>query len=222
MTMRVSWSRPGGVLVASITGRVDSGNSAAFHSALDEGTAQGDHALVLDCRHLSYMSSAGLRVLLAMARKFRNPGRGIGICQLSDSLLSVITASGFDRIIPVHETRTDAINALSGSGDAGAADTDAAHEDAPVEGDTTPIPIRSAVNMDIVGDNIADIAAFTVEKYEFANEDLPPDARADAVTAVKEALWREVEVWQERRKTIMAGMFRTAAAALDRAIERQA
>lgn len=219
--MRVSWSRPGGVLVASIAGRVDSGNSAAFHSLLEQGTGEGDRALILDCRHLSYIGSAGLRVLLAMARKFRGPGRGIGMCQLSESILSVVAASGFDKIIPVHETRTDAINALSAWGDGAAADDDATDDGVPEADGGALISIRSAVDMDIVGDNIADIAAFTVEKYEFANECLPPEMRADAEAAITDALWREVDVWKKRRKTIMAGMFRTAAATLERTLERQ-
>ena len=30
--------------------------------------------------------------------------------------------------------------------------------------------MRSAVDMDIIGDNISDIAEFTIEKYEFKND----------------------------------------------------
>lgn len=113
MNVQVSWSREAGVLVASVSGRVDGANCTAFHEALKEGLAEGERTLALDCSRLTYMSSAGLRVLLEMTRTFRGPNRAMGLCGLPEGIDSVVRLSGFDKIIPVHESISDAIAAIS-------------------------------------------------------------------------------------------------------------
>ena len=207
MTMQVSWSRNGDVLVASVSGRVDNASSAALHSVLDEGA--GEQALILDFRHLSYMSSAGLRVLLSVAKKLRGSGQSVGLCHLSKPILTVVSASGFDKVIPVHATRADAIKAVAGEAD---------DDESPVysaQAGETPIPMRNAINFAVVGDNIADIAGYTIEKYEYDNEDIPLDLRAKVDAEIKAVLWQRVEVMKERRKKALAEMFQRAAATLE-------
>ena len=112
MDVQVNWSRSGEVLVAVLSGRVDSSNSATFHDALKEGIPDGERALAIDCSGLSYLSSAGLRVLLDMVRVFREPNKALALCELSGSIASVVRLSGFDKIIPVHETRAEAVAAI--------------------------------------------------------------------------------------------------------------
>lgn len=221
MAVRVTWSRTAGVLVASVSGRVDSVSSTAFHTALEEGVGEDDRTLLFDFRHLAYLSSAGLRVLLAMARKYQGPNRGIGACHLSEAVRAVFVTSGFDKIIPVHATRTEALSALSGApGTDRVLGGEAEAGDSPDAGGT-PITMRRAVDLNVVGENIADIALFTVEKHEFGNEDLPPDVRAEAISAIEDVLWQEVKVWQERRKEILAGMFLSAAATLENVLKQK-
>lgn len=131
MDLQVSWSRDTGVLVASLSGRVDSSNSEAFHEALKEGMPEGERTLALDCGRLTYMSSAGLRILLELARRFRGPGKAMGLCGLPESIDSVVRLSGFDKIIPVHESISDAVAAISSK--VGAAKPHDAPEEADVE-----------------------------------------------------------------------------------------
>ena len=119
MDAQVNWSRDAGVLVASLSGRVDSGNSAALHETLKEGIPEGERTLALDCGQLTYMSSAGLRVLLDMSQRFRGPRKAMGLCGLPESIDSVVRLSGFDKIIPVHETIADAVAAITGKVDVG-------------------------------------------------------------------------------------------------------
>lgn len=114
MDLQVKWSRDGGVLVASLSGRIDSGNCADFEDALKEGIPEGERGLALDCGQLAYMSSAGLRVLLDLTRRFSGPGRAMGLCGLPQSIESVVRLSGFDKIIPVHDSIADAVAAISG------------------------------------------------------------------------------------------------------------
>ncbi len=223
MAMQVSWSRPAGVLVASVAGRIDSGSSTAFHAALEHGIGESERTLILDCRDLSYISSAGLRVLLAMAKRFGGADQAIGICHLSDSIHGVVSASGFDKIIPVHPTLTEALRSVPGSDHSGEPeDGEATAGDRQGAAAIAPIPIRDSINYDTVGDNIADIALFTVEKHEFASGDLPPEVRAEAMSEIRDRLWQDVERWKDLRKEILAGMFQTAGATLGEVLERKA
>lgn len=71
--------------------------------------------------------------------------------------------------------------------------------------------MQSAVDMEIVGDNISDIAEFTVEKYEFRiDSTLSTEAREKAVAAIEEALWKRVAELNLLRKQYLAGLFSLA------------
>lgn len=124
MDLKVSWERTNGVLIASPSGRVDGVSSTAFREALVSEVPAGERALLLDLRGLSYMSSAGLSVLLVMAKRFRGSGKAMGMCGLPAAIAAVVTLSGFDKIIPVYETRDAALETMS------LPDADSAHQPA--------------------------------------------------------------------------------------------
>lgn len=113
MDLQVSWERMDGVLIASPMGRVDSVNSVEFREALVSELPSDERALLLDLRGLSYMSSAGLSVLLVLAKRFRGSGKAMGMCRLPGAISAVVTLSGFDKIIPVYETRDAALEVMS-------------------------------------------------------------------------------------------------------------
>ncbi len=81
--------------------------------------------------------------------------------------------------------------------------------------------IKSAVDLAIVGDNISDIADFTLEKYEFKNDTtLPSDVREEGVARVKDTLWKRVEQLRKRRMQILAEMFTLAEKTLEEVINK--
>ena len=73
------------------------------------------------------------------------------------------------------------------------------------------ITIRSAVDLNIVGENILDIAAFAIEKYEFQNDtDLSAEAREEAAKRIRDALWEKVKEMRAKRQKWLQQMFETA------------
>ena len=73
------------------------------------------------------------------------------------------------------------------------------------------ITIRSAVDLNIVGENILDIAAFAIEKHEFQNEtDLSPEEREEAARRIRDALWEMVKRMRAKRQQWLQQMFETA------------
>ena len=70
------------------------------------------------------------------------------------------------------------------------------------------LTIKNSIDLSIVGDNILDIAEFTVEKYEFRNDKtLSSEMREEAVGKIKDALWNKIEQLKLRRTQILKGMF---------------
>ena len=105
--------REGGTLVAELAGRVDGANALEFQDALESVLVKDVTALVLDLERLSYISSAGLRVMLFASKTLLEKDGKFAACSLADSIAEVFKISGFDRIIPVFATRSEALTALS-------------------------------------------------------------------------------------------------------------
>lgn len=81
--------------------------------------------------------------------------------------------------------------------------------------------VRSSVDFAIVGDNISDIAEFTLEKYEFKNNaTLSSETRVEGAAKIKEVLWQRVEELKKRRMQILAEMFTLAEKTLDEIIKK--
>lgn len=112
--MKVTIERNGGTLVAMAEDRVDGTNASEFQQALEAAISEEDRVVILDCADLSYISSAGLRVVLLTARALQRQDSKFAVCSLSEQIREVFEISGFDKIIPVHSTRDAALGALGG------------------------------------------------------------------------------------------------------------
>ena len=78
------------------------------------------------------------------------------------------------------------------------------------------LTVRYAVDFNIFGDNISDIAEFTVEKYEFKNDTtLSPELRDKAMKEITDVLWRQVEQLKQQHRRVLAQMFDAAESALE-------
>ena len=111
--MKVHAEREDGVLVARAVGRVDGANALEFQNALRAAIGEEDD-VILDLEGLSYVSSAGLRVFLLVAKELGKRSRRFSVCSLSDSIDKVFTISGFDRVIQAHGTQAEARAAYTG------------------------------------------------------------------------------------------------------------
>ncbi len=210
MSFSVSWSKVSEISVASLSGRIDSGNSVECADALRAGIRDDDRSLVLNLSGVDYVSSAGLRVMLMMAKKFTGPGQAFGICGLTPGVSEVFSMSGFADIIAIHDSQDAAIAAIAGE-----APPPEPAAGAPSQGG---VALKSSIDMDIVGDNLSEIARFTIEKHEFSNPDLSEALREKAYTAITEVLWDEAERIMQRRNKILAGLFESAAATLEKVL----
>lgn len=111
--MEISTERKGQVLVAATQDRVDGSNASAFQDALQAVIGETDRAVVLDMSQLTYISSAGLRVILMVAKTLQKQDGNLAVCSLSGPVREVFQISGFDKIIQTHDSQDAAIAALT-------------------------------------------------------------------------------------------------------------
>ena len=112
--MDIQTERTGGTLIAKAQGRIDGVNARDFEEAMKAAISSDDSAVVMDLEGLSYISSAGLRVILLIAKTLRKRDAELLLCSLSDPIREVFEISGFDKIIPVHDSREKALASLGG------------------------------------------------------------------------------------------------------------
>ena len=200
----IQWERNEGVLIAALVGRVDGGNADEFQRLLEAGIEPEDNALILDLRHLAFISSAGLRVGLIIARRFNEPGKRFGVCTLPTHIRGVITITGFDHLIAVYESRAAALSAITG-------ESSIEGDDRKREMEEKMATINSVVDYDIVGSDLKEITDFTIEKYEFRhNTTLSAEMREAGVAKIKDALWQRVELAKQDRRQWLKRLFHVA------------
>lgn len=110
--MEITAEREGRTLTAKATGRVDGVNASEFEQTLRDAIADDDSAVILDLAGITYLSSAGLRAILLTARSLSQRKAKFLLCSPSAPIREVFEISGFDKIIPVHDSHADAVAAI--------------------------------------------------------------------------------------------------------------
>ena len=111
--MNVLVQRQGDNLALVTHGRIDGANATAFQDALENAMGEGNEPVVLDLENLTYISSAGLRVILLVARERQNKGAQFALCSLSGQVKEVFAVGGFDKFLPIHDTQEAAFSSFS-------------------------------------------------------------------------------------------------------------
>jgi len=111
MTIEIRQEEQGDVRVLALVGRLDTETSADLELALQDLQAAGAKRFVIDLAEIGYVSSAGLRVLLALAKQL-DGGRGsLRLCALNDAVKQVFDVAGFSRMFAIFPDRDAALGA---------------------------------------------------------------------------------------------------------------
>jgi anti-anti-sigma factor len=99
-----------GTVVYRISGELNALTGPNLESAItiDEGSPR----VILDMREVSYISSAGLRVIVQAAKRAKASKGGIAIFGLQTLVKEVFDVSGLGTIIPIASDETEAQSKL--------------------------------------------------------------------------------------------------------------
>ena len=97
--MTINKTVDGSAVTMALAGRLDTSTAPQLEAELKQ-TLPGMQKLVLDFQELDYISSAGLRVILA-AQKIMNRQGKMVICHVNATILEVFEVTGFCDILTI-------------------------------------------------------------------------------------------------------------------------
>ena len=102
------------VRIVELSGRLDTRASGPLGDRINTLLAAGCRGLVLDLGATTYVSSAGLRVLLLAMRQASQAQSNFVLSRLSAEVARLIDLGGFDGVFTIAGSRDDAIAAARG------------------------------------------------------------------------------------------------------------
>lgn len=98
--MELKKTRTGDQLVVEFCGRLDTYSTPDTEEEMS-GILGGVKHLELDFRELSFISSAGLRLLLIIQKNITGKGGTMVITHVCQDVMHILTMSGFDKILKI-------------------------------------------------------------------------------------------------------------------------
>ena len=98
--------------IVPLQGQINSANAAAIEAQVLALVDGGTKNLILDFAGLDYISSAGLRMVLVVAKRLKQAGGKLVIYGMQPHVREVFDISGFMAILNVVATRDDAVAQL--------------------------------------------------------------------------------------------------------------
>jgi anti-sigma B factor antagonist len=98
--------------LVTVTGRVDSSNASQLGEKLSEQIESGSINLVVDLSSVEYMSSAGLRELVAALKRVKKEGGDLRLASPSDRVREVLDLAGLSSIFEIFDDQVAAVGSF--------------------------------------------------------------------------------------------------------------
>jgi anti-sigma B factor antagonist len=102
--MEILESKVDNLSVVSMAGRLDTVSAPDLEKAMDNLINAGQVQLVINLQKTEYISSSGLRILLAALKKVRKVQGDIKLVGLSSDIRTVFDTAGFSRLFNIFDT----------------------------------------------------------------------------------------------------------------------
>lgn len=112
--MEIDSSKEDDATVVTLRGRMDAITSPLCEKRLNDLVAKGETKFVIDLEGLNYISSAGLRVILAIAKTLRPKGGQICFANVQATVWEVFDISGFRSLFQMYDSLASARSGLKG------------------------------------------------------------------------------------------------------------
>lgn len=99
--MTINETRNGETIIIELGGRLDANTAPELEKAI-EGIPADVKELVIDMEQLEYISSAGLRVILAAHKKMIKVGSML-VRKICDEIMEILDMTGFTDILSIEE-----------------------------------------------------------------------------------------------------------------------
>lgn len=99
------------VELVKVSGRIDSSNAAEFDNVLKEIVSR-KHNVVLEMSGIDYISSAGLRAMIALLRECKKHKGDVRLANPSERVVEVLALAGLDSLFEVYDSEAAAVGSF--------------------------------------------------------------------------------------------------------------
>jgi anti-sigma B factor antagonist len=111
--MEIAEKMMGNVIIISISGRIDTITSKELDTKLNEIREENAKKIILNLAKVDYISSVGLRVLLAALKRQRQNQGSMTLVSLQPFVQNVFKITGLDKIFQIFPAEVAALECLS-------------------------------------------------------------------------------------------------------------
>ena len=106
---RIERDARGDIEVVRLTGSLDMYSFPRLESQIAALFHEKHYAVLLDCRDLDYIGSAGLGALIGFAKQARENGGDVKLLNVPDRIFKIIELLGFTKVLQVHRDEAGAL-----------------------------------------------------------------------------------------------------------------
>jgi anti-sigma B factor antagonist len=103
----------GDITIVEIKGRIDSNTAKPFGERLTGLIKAGQTRVVVDLKHIVYISSAGFRALLLAGRLAEETNGTLVLCSLSSEVQRLFDLGAFTDLFSIYASREEGLTKLS-------------------------------------------------------------------------------------------------------------
>lgn len=110
--MEIKYSKNNGVSIVSVNGKMDTYAAEDFESGMLKILELGDSRIIIDFSNVDFISSAGLRVLIMVAKKLKAVNGVLYLASFKSYLKEMLDTVGFTSIFNIFPSVDEAIKNL--------------------------------------------------------------------------------------------------------------
>jgi anti-anti-sigma factor len=99
-------------IILRLDGRLDAASSPILDRKIQQLMNESHFHIALDFTRIDYLSSSGMRVLLAATKKLHTSKGNLVLFSLSTEAAELLAMAGFDKIFHICSTEKEALQAL--------------------------------------------------------------------------------------------------------------
>ncbi|WP_321493584.1 STAS domain-containing protein [uncultured Desulfobacter sp.] len=100
--------------IVAVSGKIDAITSDGLEGALIDLIDQGEKHIILDLEKTTYISSAGLRILIVITKQLYDDGQ-FCLCNANDNVHEIIEMAGFNVFMNIYSDLTEAKSKVTDS-----------------------------------------------------------------------------------------------------------
>ena len=98
--------------IVKVGGRIDSATAPDFDNALKGLLDHGRKKIIIDCESLEYVSSAGLRAMLAALKSAKGSGGNVVLARANERVRDTLALVGFQTLFLQYTDIVDAVDSF--------------------------------------------------------------------------------------------------------------